>query len=117
MKKLSLEKVMLDIPKEDVALKKYFLAEMKNSDKEQCDQLQALNETMLNLTKLFGQPTPPAIMQNRQFVPPYPTHSMIEQTSHAPSMIDQTTHVHGRNVGVIHPINAMNHHGNTYNFH
>ena len=124
MKKLSVEKVMLDIAKEDVALKKEFFAEMKNSDKEQCDQLRALNETMLNLTKsinegvrLFGQPTPPAIMQNRQFVPPYPTHSMMEQTSHVPSMIDQTTHVHGQNVGVVHPINGMNPHGNTYNFH
>ena len=42
---------------------------------------------------------------------------MIEQTSHVPSMIDQTTHVHGQNVGVIHPINGMNQHGNTYNFH
>ena len=81
MKKVSVEKVMLDIAKEDVALKKDFFAEMKNSDKEQCDQLRVLNETTLNLTKsinegvrLFGQPTPPAIVQNRQFVPPYPTH-------------------------------------------
>ena len=115
---------MLEIAKEDVALKKDFFAEMKNSDKEQCDQLRALNETMLNLTKsinegvrLFGQPTPPAIMQNRQFVTPYPTHSMIEQTSHVSGMIDQTTHVHGQNAGVIHPINGMKQHGNTYNFH
>jgi hypothetical protein len=95
MKELSVEKVMLDIAKKDVTLKKELFVNMKKSDKEQCDQLRALNETMLHLTKsinegvrVLGQ-TNPAIMQNRQFVPAYPTHSVTEQTSYGPSMSDQ----------------------------
>ena len=45
LKKILVEKVMLDVAKEDVALRREIFAEMKKSDKEQPDQLRILNDT------------------------------------------------------------------------
>ena len=46
---------MLDVAKEDIALRKEIFAEMKKSDKEQSHQLRVFNDTMLNLTKYINE--------------------------------------------------------------
>ena len=54
-KKIPAEKIMIDIAKEDISLKKEFMDQMKTMDKEQSAQLKNLNDTMVNLTKSIGE--------------------------------------------------------------
>ena len=113
LKKIPVEKVMLDVAKEDVALKKEIFAEMKKSDKEQSDQLRILNDTMLNLTKSINEGiqalnhnVPPAGMQNYQLSPPPDPscsgHSSVSQSNY-------------HNSGYMNAL-AMQRQSNTYNF-
>ena len=46
---------MLDVAKEDVSIKNDLLTQMKSTNKDQFDQLRALNETMVNLTKSINE--------------------------------------------------------------
>ena len=92
---------MLDVAKEDVSIKKDFFTQMKSTD-----QLGALNETMVNLTRSINEGMvniESALFRASQFnAVPLPNHQFAPAQSS-----------YGQNTGSLNPVQSQL---NTFNF-